>query len=213
MIAEFEVGTQLLEPTLRKAAVDEVVIEQLDAADDVPLRTVCWVEREQREGFERALEDDGTVSDATHVATTGHGVQYQVEHPAKMPGTEVYDAAVQQQGIFISGTTAEGEWELQMRFPDRDALAAFREHCETVDVEVSVAAVHDEEGPHAGQYGVSDPQREILTLAVEMGYFSVPRDASLADLATELDVSSQAASERLRRGLDSLVEQALLTPE
>jgi len=41
---------------------------------------------------------------------------------------------------------------------------------------------------------------------------SVPTDASLSDLASELDISSQAASERLRRGTQTLVANTLAAP-
>lgn len=99
-----------------------------------------------------------------------------------------------------------------MRFPDRDALGAFRDQIERT--ELSVQAIHQwESAPRADRYGISDAQQEILHLASQRGYFDVPRQASLADLAEDLDVSSQAASERLRRGLDSLVERALLPSE
>jgi predicted DNA binding protein len=49
-------------------------------------------------------------------------------------------------------------------------------------------------------------------VAAQRGYFDGPRRTLLADLADEPDVSSQAASERVRRGLDSLVEEMLLAP-
>jgi predicted DNA binding protein len=43
-------------------------------------------------------------------------------------------------------------------------------------------------------------------LAYERGFFDIPRRATAADLAAELDVSRQAVSERLRRGYAALVE-------
>lgn len=44
-----------------------------------------------------------------------------------------------------------------------------------------------------------------------MGYFGISRDASIEDVADELDISSQAASERLRRGTGNLVRDVLQT--
>jgi len=211
MIVEFQFGTRLLRATLRKAAVREVTIEQLDATTDVPLRTVCWLETDAPGEFEDALAADRTVLDATRVVTTNQGSQFQVTHAREFPGTDVYYAAVERDGIFVSGRTDGKSWVLQMRFPHREAFAEFRE---ATDSELSVQAIYDQEAaPYAEQYSISPPQREILLLAADRGYFEVPRQASLADLADELDVSSQAASERLRRGLDALVERALLTPE
>jgi hypothetical protein len=61
----------------------------------------------------------------------------------------------------------------------------------------------------AGQFSLSDVQRETLRVAYESGYYSVPRAAALGELAARLGVSHQAISERLRRGVGSLIEYTL----
>lgn len=214
MIVELQFGTRLLRPTLREAPVNEVVIEQLDAADDVPLRSVCWLDESSPGEFESALADDRTVAESTQVVETDYGTQYEVTYARDYPGTDMYAAAVEEDGIFVTGHTRGNRWTIQMRFPDRESFSAFQDACREASLNVTVEQIDEHDtAPHADQYGISDPQREILLLATERGYFEVPRESSLADLAEELDVSSQAASERLRRGLDSLVEDALLTPE
>jgi predicted DNA binding protein len=48
-------------------------------------------------------------------------------------------------------------------------------------------------------------QRETLRLAHERGYFEIPREVTLDDLADELGVSNQAVSERLRRGCTHVI--------
>jgi hypothetical protein len=214
MFVELQFGTRLLRPTLKEAPVNEVVIEQLDAAADVPLRSVCWLDESSPGEFESALAADRTVAESTQVVETDYGTQYEVTYAREYPGTEMYAAAVEEDGIFITGRTRGKRWTVQMRFPDEESFSAFRDACRQTRLNVSVEEIHEHEtAPHAEAYGISGPQREILLLATECGYFEVPRESSLADLAEELDVSSQAASERLRRGLDSLVEHALLTPE
>ena len=44
---------------------------------------------------------------------------------------------------------------------------------------------------------VSERQLEAATLAVEKGYYDTPREASLSDIAADLDVTSSAISQRL----------------
>lgn len=56
---------------------------------------------------------------------------------------------------------------------------------------------------------LTDKQREALNLAVEYGYYDQPRDATLADLASELDISKSAVSQRLRSAETKLVKHAL----
>jgi len=214
MIAELQFESPLLRETVREVPTGEVAIRQLDASERVPLRTVCWLEDGYAGAFESGLAEDRTVTDATHVVDTPQGHQYEVTCREGVAGTELYDIVVETDGIFVSGRRRVDYWDVTLRFPDRDAFSSFQTACARTDVEPRIQAIHDQEGtPQATQYDISDPQREILLLAAREGYFDVPRRVSLADLAGELDVSSQAASERLRRGLDSLVERALLTPE
>lgn len=49
-------------------------------------------------------------------------------------------------------------------------------------------------------------QREALQVALEAGYFDVPRNATLVELVEELDVSDSAVSRRLRRALSTLLD-------
>ncbi|MEF8785410.1 MAG: helix-turn-helix domain-containing protein [Haloarculaceae archaeon] len=212
MIAEFQFESPLLRTALRDGAVRKVSIEQLDATEAVPLRTICLLDSDDTETFDASLEADQTVEQATQVVDTDYGTQYDVTYAERYPGTEIYDAAVEAGGIFLSGTRRPDSWEMAMRFPDRDSFSSFRHTVQSTDLSVQ-SLRQQETAPRTEQYGISEPQREILLLASERDYFDVPREASLAELADELDVSSQAASERLRRGLDSLVERVLLAPE
>lgn len=53
--------------------------------------------------------------------------------------------------------------------------------------------------------GLSDRQVEALETATEMGYYAVPRRASLSAVATELGVADSTASELLRRAESRLM--------
>jgi len=54
---------------------------------------------------------------------------------------------------------------------------------------------------------VSAKQAEAMRLARDRGYFKIPRDATLADIADEMGITSQAASERLRLGMAELTRE------
>jgi len=56
---------------------------------------------------------------------------------------------------------------------------------------------------------VTPGQEEALRVALEMGYFAVPKAATAAAVATELGVSKSAFLERLRRGQRALLEGVL----
>jgi predicted DNA binding protein len=60
---------------------------------------------------------------------------------------------------------------------------------------------------------LTDRQREVLTMAVRAGYFAVPRECTLAELADTLGIDKSTASTILRRGQQRLVEWFLAGPE
>jgi predicted DNA binding protein len=57
---------------------------------------------------------------------------------------------------------------------------------------------------------LTDSQREALLVAFETGYFEEPRNATLGEVAADLDISQPAASGLLRRGIKRLVASSLM---
>lgn len=57
---------------------------------------------------------------------------------------------------------------------------------------------------------LTDRQRECLAVAHREGYFTVPRESTLAAVADELGVDTSTASETIRRATGRLVERFLL---
>jgi hypothetical protein len=49
-----------------------------------------------------------------------------------------------------------------------------------------------------------------MVTAFNAGYYTVPREITLSDLAGEMDVSHQSLSERLRRGHYTRIEDTLI---
>jgi hypothetical protein len=59
--------------------------------------------------------------------------------------------------------------------------------------------------PPVAEGSLTGAQREAIRVAADRGYFKVPREVSLKEIAEQLGVSEQAVSQRLRRGLGNLV--------
>jgi predicted DNA binding protein len=108
----------------------------------------------------------------------------------------------------VSATGTDTEWTFEIRGDDQSDLAEFRGLCRTHDVPVTLTALHAltpvETGP-----SLTDPQRELLVLAFERGYFNSPRDVTMAELGEELGISHQAVASRLRRGIQRTLGQTL----
>lgn len=127
------------------------------------------------------------------------------------PATELVDGLVET-GATILEARGDEEWTVRIRFADRSGLAQFNRYCETHDLDYSLQWVRTlGETPVAnGGHDLTEPQAEALGLAVERGYFEIPRGVTFDELADELGVSVQAISERVRRGADKILRAELL---
>jgi len=65
--------------------------------------------------------------------------------------------------------------------------------------------------PESPGDGLTDRQYEALRTAYELGYFDIPRRASLDDVAEELDITASSVSERLRRAQTQLIQETVAT--
>ncbi len=57
---------------------------------------------------------------------------------------------------------------------------------------------------------LTDAHRETLEVALTEGYFNVPRRINLVELAESMDISDSAVSQRLRRGVATVLDDTPL---
>ncbi len=109
---------------------------------------------------------------------------------------------------------SDDEWLFRIRFEEHAGLARFNRYCLENDIAYQLNRVSSlaETDANGDDYGLTEAQYEALSLAVERGYFKVPREVAYEELADELGVSVQAFSERVRRGADRVLESVLLQP-
>jgi predicted DNA binding protein len=113
-------------------------------------------------------------------------------------------------------THADGRnevWQLRVLFPDRAALSRTHDYANDNGFSLDVRAIYGMEDERRVQFGLTEAQYEMLVASFERGYFKVPRDVSLTEFAEQEGISHQALSERLRRGINSLIEHTLIIGE
>ena len=206
MIVEFQVVAPFLHVTARERPRTAIRLRELHCTSS-GCKTVVGFAGADRDSLERALESDGSVSAATHVSTVYDEQIYSLETDDHVL-TTVGRGLVGASSVFEGAERADEHWRFSTRFPDKGTVLAFRAELLDAGVDIDIDSIV-EDAEAETYFGRTDPQREVLSLALERGYFTVPRDASLSDLATELGISSQAASERLRRGTRTLLENTL----
>ncbi|GAA0666021.1 helix-turn-helix domain-containing protein [Natronoarchaeum mannanilyticum] len=194
-------------------------ILELEAGEELELEAVIptgeraipsfWTDGVDADAFERRVRDHGAVEELIAVQTLEARRLYTLEWDRR--ADRVIGGIGAEGGQLLQATGEAEDWQFQVRFPARNALSAYQSQLRDGGLDPSIRRVYtpDEPDGTAG-YGLTDCQHETLTLAVERGYYDVPRRSSTADLGAELDVSDQAVTERLRRGTDALVSNTLL---
>lgn len=162
-----------------------------------------------RESFESHVRDHPTVSNLyvvnSHDGETLYGLDWEIDDDTFFASITELDGSV------LEASGSSDRWVFQLRFRSHDALSTFQETCFDDNIPIDVMKIYNPTKPDAGPwYGLSPRQRKTLQYAVEMGYYSLPREISTQEIADEFGISDQAASERLRRAIETLVTNTLL---
>ena len=171
------------------------------------------------DALETALSADHTVAAVQPMSEFDDhnlwGVQFTGETKLLAPrvtreGGFVVDARSSQSGQKRPG------WHERWLLPDREAIHDIWEYAREEGFEFEVLDLTrrgDVDAGNTARQALTDEQREALLAAYEQGYFDSPRDATQADLADELEISRQAVSSRLQRGVRRLVASTLITSQ
>jgi predicted DNA binding protein len=206
IVAEIEVDSPLLREALARAPAMALSHEEQYLASE-SINYLFWARSGDFVAFEEGLAADRTVTNVTRLAETSDGRLYRVtfteygERFATFPVWSELDVSV------VDSTGTHEGWEIRLRLPDREGLRRFRDACEERGVGFQLGAIYDETGQTVpAEARLTDAQREALTTSCARGYYDIPRRTTMAEVASELELSSQALSERLRRGTKSLVQ-------
>lgn len=92
----------------------------------------------------------------------------------------------------------------------REVLACLEEIDASIEPEgMTVVDPHEDDLVEIDIGSITPKQWEALELAYNRGYYERPREADLEELATELDISKSAVSQRLRAAETRLVAAVL----
>ena len=85
----------------------------------------------------------------------------------------------------------------------REEFEQFLAGLETAGETYELLSVIDADRPETL---LTDRQQEVLETALREGYFTIPRDCTLAELAETLDIDKSTASDVIRRGENRLIK-------
>jgi predicted DNA binding protein len=209
IIAEFRLSDAplVLRPSVRAAPGMTLRREWSFAQEDSDPVMFVWASGGDFEAFEGALPDDPTIREHERIDDEGDERLYRVvidrgvsTNPAPI------DRATGASRLSIE-TSVDGA-VLEVRLPDREVLQEYVRLLREEGFTVELLRAHPASQPE-DRFGLSAKQAEALETAHENGYFEVPRETNLGTLADELGVSEQALSERIRRGLSTVLDETV----
>ncbi|APX98438.1 helix-turn-helix domain-containing protein [Natronorubrum daqingense] len=209
LIAEFRLTSLELPLTNAVAAVPAVTvyIERLLVVDPDRPVAVCRVVDDPDDEFRDAVTADPTVADAVAIDDADEHARYRIE--LRDPPVPIYRKYIELGTIPLGGIVTVDGWWARARFPDRDALAAYREFCLERGATFHLERLTRESAADDPPFSLTNEQYDALVAARDIGYFEVPRAASTEAVGEQLGISGPSASERIRRGIDRLLENAL----
>lgn len=210
IIAEFSVHSEdfALHHALTAAPEMVVEIERVVATMKDRIMPYFWVTGGTLSEFARALEEDKSVKNITEIDVVEDAKLYRAEWTENIE-TVVY-AYVEIGATILQASAKNERWELQMRFDNQEMLVDFQEYCDENDVSFELTQLQEQEQPMASaQYDLTPKQRETMLRALEAGYYEVPQQVTMSELATELGISQQALSKRFHNAHKNLISNVL----
>lgn len=181
----------------------EVELERIIPVNSgvVPL---LWVSGVEIAAVERELRDDPLVEDVVVLTRTEERSLIEVDWSSKVNG--IVQPMMRNDVDLLRGSGDAEAWTFHARFRSRDHLASFRQDCLDHEVRIDLLRIYEPRSPDENR-GLSDAQVDALLLSHEAGYWSVPRETDLVTLGERLGISDTAVSQRLRRGVDTLIRE------
>jgi predicted DNA binding protein len=158
--------------------------------------------------FEDGLRNDHTVGGFERVIETRDGKAiYSFEYTDK---AKVFSPVISAANGVVLDMENDGDaWIFTVWMPDRTNLADLWDTERQHGIDIELPRVNEYASLGDTDAGLTDSQREALLVAFEAGYFEEPRNATLSEVAAELDISQPAAGGLLRRGIKRLIVSSL----
>lgn len=121
-------------------------------------------------------------------------------------------ALIDTRAKILEATGTAEQWDFRLRFASHEDLSSFNMALTDAGIPITLRHIYNPSLPDE-ESSLSSEQRETLRMAYREGYFEVPRRTTQARLADTMGISDSALSQRLRRGVGTLVGQMLVADE
>lgn len=209
IIAQFELPAEefALATTLEKAPRIEFDIEQVVAHSGDHVFPFVWAIGDELESLDELLRDDPDVNEFELLAELEDRRLYRMDWVAHI--RLIVRILVEEEATILDAHEKDQRWMFRILFPEHDAISRTHEFCERNGISIDVKAIYRVGRGSQRLFGLTPEQYDALVAATEQGYYDIPRAVNADTLATELGITPQALSERLRRGQRTLNRNVL----
>jgi len=200
---EVPASTFALAETFERTPDVTVRMERTICGGDEETMPYAWVSGVESGDAANLLAADSSVEAVRKLGEDDGGELCEVKFEGGI--CEFTDAIAERGGAILRANAAGGVWTLQLRFADRSDIGEVFDDEFSQRYDATVTRLYGSNDAPTPRTDVTDKQRQALSAAFEMGYYSVPRDVDLRTVGEQLGISRQAVSERLRRGHELLV--------
>lgn len=185
-------------------------IERIVAHDPERVMPFIWVSGEDADGerVQGALEGDPSTANVRLVAELDGEWLYQMDWIDSIQ--TLVQILVEEEGTILAAFGRDGMWHVRALFPEYGSLSRTYDYCTNNDLTFDVKRIYRLDEGKGGRFGLTEQQQETLEAAFERGYFEIPQEVTMDDLARDLDISPQALSERLHRGHKNLIKNTVM---
>ena len=192
---------------LRHGEFTRIELDRLVTGDDTLVR-YFWVHEAEPVAFQKLLERSDLVTQVDLVDEFEQAFLCRVHWNAEADADGLLNLISAQGGVVLEARGTPERWRGRVRFHSPADAGAFQRACHDHGIALTVTDIHELAVPASatwvGSVELSSKQREALSLALERGYFEIPRQVSLVELSDELGVSDATLSDRLRRAYGNL---------
>lgn len=183
-----------------------IEFQQFVPMGDEPLPYLS-VETADLSAFEQLLADSDTIASVVTVGSEGDRGLYRIEWAQQPDG--FFEALSEHDLVLEQALGTDDKWSFRLRGPS-EALSPFWEALRDRGISNTVERIQDVEQPADNPFGLTDKQQEAVELAFTEGYFEVPSETNLTDMAEQLGITRQSFRRRLNRGLSNLLQNTIL---
>lgn len=210
IIAEYTLDHPILQYTRETLPEITITVEDAYSSSDNQRQFIARISHHDFETVDAVLANDPTITNPETLHAAANNQLYRMELAGRGAEADILPLLVEVGGVQLEIEATSQGWLNRTRFPNREAFNRIHQFCVGQDIDFTLHRIWRTTNSNT-EIGLqlTDAQQEALIAAIESGYLEIPRECSLSDLATELDITESATSERIRRAVKKVVTQVI----